>query len=132
MRNADSSASYGYDGPLLEDLAVILNYPSNRFDSLGRSKIGQEYQSRVRKPSQVDQFPEVLVHSDKNPILCRCSFQQCPVAGVWAKTLRFDNVVSVAAQPLRQPSPGTSVDKKSHRLPTETGARVSPAITVWA
>ena len=69
MRYADSSAPYGYDGSLFKRFMVTLNYRSNYFDSLGHSNIGQQYQSRVGNPSQVDQFSEVLVHRDKDPVL---------------------------------------------------------------
>ena len=46
-----------------------LNHCSNRFDSLGHSNIGQEYQSCVRNTSQVNEFPEVLVHRDEDSVL---------------------------------------------------------------
>ena len=54
MRNADSSASDGYYRSLFKRFMVPLDYRFNYFDSLGHSNIGQEYQSRVGNPSQVD------------------------------------------------------------------------------
>ena len=82
MRYADSSASYGYDSSLLKGFMVTIDYRSNRLDSLGHSDIGQEYQSGVRNPSQVDQLTEVLVHCDENPVIYSRLFQQSPVARV--------------------------------------------------
>ena len=75
MRYADSSASYGYDGSLFKCLTMALDYRPNYFDSLGHSNIGQEDQSRVRNPSQVDQLSKVLVHCDENPVVCSRLFQ---------------------------------------------------------
>ncbi len=86
----------------------------------------------MRNPLQVDEFAEVLVQRDENPVLRSRSFQQSPVAWIRAKCLCFNNVVSVVTQPLRQPSPSASVGEESHRAATETGASVSPDITVWA
>lgn len=111
---------------------VTLDYCANCFDSLEHSNIGQEDQSRVGNSSQVDQFSKVLVHGDENPVFCSCSFQQSPVAWIRAEGLGFNNVMTVVAQPLRQLPTGASVDQESHGAATETGARVSPAITVWA
>ena len=132
MRYPDSSAADGYHGSLFERLFVDLDHRSNCFDSLGHPNIGQEYQSRMRNPAQIDQLSEVLVHGDENPALRSRSFQQSSVARVSAKGPSLHDVVSVVAQPLRQPAPSASVGKESHCLATETGARVSPAITVWA
>ena len=132
MRYSDAPTPYGYDSSPFKCLIVTLDCRSNCFDSLGHSNIGQEYQSCVGNSSQVDQFSEVLVDRYKNPILCTRSFQQSPVSGVRAEGLRFNNVVSVVTQPLRQPSPSAPVSEESHRPATETGASVSPDITVWA
>ena len=132
MRYPDSPAADGYHGSLFERLFVTLYHRTNGFDSLGYPNIGQEYQSRMRNPAQIDQLSEVLVHGDENPALRSRSFQQSPVAWIRAQGVGFHNVVSVVAQPLRQSAPGAAVGKESHCLATETGARVSPAITVWA
>ena len=86
----------------------------------------------MRNPSQVDELTEILVHRDENPVLRTRSFQQCSIARVRAEGMRFHNVVSIAAQPLCQSPPSASISKESHRPLTDTGASVSPAITVWA
>ena len=132
MRYTDSPASYTCYSSIFKRLMVTFNYCSNRFDSLRCSNIGQEYQSRVRNPSQVNQLREVLVHSDEDSTICSRLFQQCPVARVRAEGLRFNDIVSVVAQPLGQSASGASVYQEPHGAVTETGARVSPAITVWA
>ena len=130
MRYADSSASYGYDGPLFKCLTVTIDYRSNRIDSLGYSNIGQEYQSRVGNPSQVDQLSEVLVHCHENPVICSRLFKQCSVARVWSEGLCFNDIVSVVAQPLGQPASSASVYQEPHDSATDTAANVSPDITV--
>ena len=86
----------------------------------------------MRNSPQVDELSEVLVQRDEHPFLRSRSFQQSPVSRVRAESLRFNYVVPTVAQPLCQPTPSTSVGKESHLLPTETGASVSPDITVWA
>ena len=132
MRYSDSPAADGYYGSLFERLVVTLDHRSNCFDSLGHPNIGQEYQSRMRNPAQINQLSEILVHGDENPALRSRSFQQSSVAWIRAQAVGFHNVVSVVAQPFRQPAPSASVGKESHLPPTETGASVSPDITVWA
>ena len=47
MRYADPSTANGYDSATFKCLMVILDYCSNRFDSLGHSNVGQKDQSRV-------------------------------------------------------------------------------------
>ena len=59
-------------------------------------------------------------------------FQQSPIAWVGVEGLCFNNIMSVVAQPLGQPASGASVYQEPHGAVTETGARVSPAITVCA
>ena len=111
---------------------VVVDDCFNQLDPLGHSNLRQEYQSGVGNSAKVDQLSEVFVHGDQNPVFCPRPFQQCPVAGVRAEGLCFNDIVSLGTQPLCQPPPGASVGKESHRPPTETGARVSPAITVCA
>lgn len=132
MGYPDSSAAYCDDSSLFKGLMVTLDYCANCCDSLGHSNIGQEDQSRVCNSSQVNQSSKVLVHRDKNSVICSRSFQQSPVTWIPAEGSGFNNVMSIVAQPLRQPASGASVDQEPHGAATETGARVSPAITVWA
>ena len=132
MGDADTTATHGYDSSPFKRLMVTLNHRFNCLDSLGHPNIRQEYQSRVRNASQVDELSKVLVQSDENPALCSRSFEQRPVSGIRAKGLRLVVVVSVAVQPLRQPAPGTPVGQESHCLAIAIGASVSPAMTVWA
>jgi hypothetical protein len=133
MRYTDSSASYGYYRSLLKCLMVAFEDGFNRFDSLGHSNIGQEYHSRVRNPSQVDHFSDVLVHCDENAVLCPRPFQQCPVAWIRIEGLCLNHIVTVIAQPFCQPASGASIYQEPHGGgATDTRARVSPAITAWA
>ena len=111
---------------------MAIDYRSNHFYSLGHSDIWQEDQSRVCDPSQKDKFSEVFVHRDEDTVLRLRQLEQSPVAWIRADTRCFNNVVSLVAEPLRQPLTGASVYQELHGVVTETGARVSPAITVWA
>ena len=97
MRYADPAAANGYDSATFKCLMVILDYRSNRFDSLGHSNVGQKYQSRVWNSSQVDQFSKVLVHRDENAIIRSRSFQQGPIAWVRAEGSCLNDVMSFVA-----------------------------------
>ena len=99
--------AYGHDGSLIERFTATLNYRSNRLGLLRHTDIGQENQSRVRDSSHVDKPCKALVHGDENPVLCSRSFQQGSIAWVWAEGSRFQNVVSILAQPVRQSPPNT-------------------------
>ena len=81
---------------------------------------------------QVDELSKVLVYRDEDPVLRPCQFQKSPVPRIRAKGLRFKSVVSDAAKPLSQPASCAPIHDESHDPATETGASVSPAITVWA
>ncbi len=47
---------------------VMVDDCFNQFDPLGHSSVRQEYQSGVDNSAQVDQFSEVLVDGDQNPV----------------------------------------------------------------
>ncbi len=132
MRNPDSPATYCYYGSLFKCLSVMVDHCSDRLNPVWDTSIGEEDESSVGYPSQIDQFSEILVHRDENPVLCPRSLQQSPVAWVRAEGLPFNNIVAVAAKPFGQLSARTSISEESHCPATETGASVSPAITVWA
>ena len=103
MRYADSSASQGYDRPLLKLLLMAFEDGFDRFDALGSSNIGQEYHSCVGDPSQVNQLSEVLVDCDEDalPPSASAPLQQRSVAWVRAEVLRLNHVVAVTGQPFR-------------------------------
>ena len=57
-----------YHGLLFQRLMVMVDDCFNQFDPLGHSSVRQEYQSGVDNSAQVDQFSEVLVDGDQNPV----------------------------------------------------------------
>lgn len=104
----------------------------DHFDSPGHPNIRQPYQSGVGNSAQVNKLPEVLVQSDEDPVLRLCQLKQSPISRIRVEPLRLSNIVSVAAQPLRQSASGASVYQEPHGSETETAASVSPDMTVWA
>ena len=74
----------------------------HKADSLGHADVGEPYQPRVRSSVEVDEFTEVLVHGDEDPVFGDGQFQQCPVSEVWAEFSRVQGVVSLALKPLCQ------------------------------
>ncbi len=67
---------------------------------LGRH-VGKADQARMSNVVQVNEFPEVGVDRDKDPALDICAFEQCTVAWVGTDHVRFQNIMSLAAQPGR-------------------------------
>ena len=104
----------------------------NKDDSLGHADFGQPYQPRVRSSVEVDEFTEILVHGDEDPVLGDGPFQKCSVSGVRAEFSRVQGVVSLFLKPLCQPASCAAVHEEVHFYPTDTCARESPAMTAWA
>ena len=104
----------------------------NKDDSLGHADVGEPYQPRVRSSMEMDEFTEILVHGDEDPVFGDGPFQECPVSGVWAEFSRVQGVVSLVLKPLCQPASCAAVHEEVHFYPTDTWARESPAMTAWA
>ena len=101
-------------------------------DSLGHADVGESYQPRVRSSVEVDEFTEILVHGDEDPVFGYGPSQECPVSGVRAEVSRIQGVVSLALKPLCQFASCAAVHEEVHFYPTDTCARESPAMTAWA
>ena len=54
----------------------------------------------VRSSVEVDEFTEILVHGDEDPVFGDGPFQQCSVSGVRAEFSGVHDVVSLALKPL--------------------------------
>ena len=123
---------YCYQSAFFKFGPVAANYLCNDFDPQGHENIGQAYESGVANSMQVNQFSEIFVHRDEDPVLRCCQFQQGPVTRIRAKGLSIKRIMPVIAKPICQTTSGTPIDKKPHPSDTETVASVSPAITAWA
>ena len=107
------------------------DFGSQRYPLFGWD-IRQPNQSGVRQVVQVDQLSEVGIYSNQYPVRRFRQFQQGPVPGIRAQGARLDHIMSTILKPLCQPASGAPVYEEPHAVATETGARVSPAITMWA
>ena len=81
---------------------------------------------------QVDQLTEVGIYRNQDPIRRFRLFQQGPVPRVGAQGPRFNHIVSTSSEPFSQPATSAPVYDEPQDAATETGASVSPAITVCA
>ena len=79
----------------------------------------------MRLITQIDELPEIGVHCHQYPVLGFRTLEQRFVARIGAKLASFENVVSLAAQPIRKPSACTSIDEEPHGSATMTADRVS-------
>ena len=132
MRDPDPSALHGNYGPFIQGLAMVVDDILEQGDPLGHPDIWQAYQAGVGCSVQMYEFSEIFIHRDEDPVF-RCGlFQQGRVPGVWPQAPGIENVVSAALEPICQSASCAPVHYESHGPVTETGANVSPDITVWA
>ena len=122
-------ALHGYHGTSFKFSPVVINNFRNDFNTPGRTNVGQADESGVGNPVQVNQFSEIFVYRDEDPVIRFSQYKQGPVAGVRSESLSFKRVMPVIAKPIGQTAPGTPIDQKSHDSATETVARVSLAMT---
>ena len=93
-------ALYGYQGAFFNIRPVLINYLCNDFDPLGRANIGQAYESGVGNAMQIDQFSEIFVYRDEDPVLRCRQFQQNSVSRIRTDGLGFKRVMPVIAKPI--------------------------------
>ena len=81
---------------------------------------------------QENQFAEVLVYRDEDPILRFRWFQQGFVAGIRTQGQGFKHIMSRVVEPFCQSVSSASVNQKPHASATETASSLSLAMTAWA
>ena len=86
-------------------------------DSLGHADLGQAYQPRVRSSVEVDEFTEILVHGNEDPVFGDGPFQECPVSGVRAEFSGVQDVVSLALKPCVSLRPAQRSTRKFIPIP---------------
>ena len=96
---------------------VVEDQVFHKGDSLGHADVGELYQPRVRSSVEVDEFTEVLVHGNEDPVFGDGPFQECLVSGVRAKFSRVQGVVSLSLKPLCQPASRAAVHEKFISIP---------------
>ena len=111
---------------------MVGDYLLDQCYSLGHADVRQAYQTTMGNPVQVDEFSEILVCRDQYSVFQCGPFQQGSVSRIRPQGPDVDNVVPVVTKPLRQPAPCAPVYDESQGSKTETGANVSPDMTMWA
>ena len=81
---------------------------------------------------QVNKRAEVGVNRNQDAIFRSSPPEQGCIARIGSPLPRFGNVMTLGSEPLRQPTPGATVDQKSPAGATRTASSRSSAITAWA
>ena len=111
---------------------MAIDHLSRQCEALLDRHIRQADQSSVWDVMQINQLPEVRIYCDQNAIFRVCKFQQGQIPRIRAESSSFEHVMSLVAQPLRQPASRATVYQKPHDPATEMEARVSLAMTACA
>lgn len=61
-----------------------------------------------------NKLPEILINGYQDALLGCGLFQESPVPWIGAPFARFGCIVSLVAQPLGNPRPGTSINQEFH------------------
>jgi hypothetical protein len=104
----------------------------HQINALSGGHVRQPNKTAMRRALGKEKLPEVFVHRDEHAIFRRRSFQQHAITRVAATLAGFHHVVTMAAQPLGQSTPGAAIDQKPHWPATRTESSVSCAMTACA
>ena len=110
----------------------MLNEFGHQRNTPFRGYVGEADQPRMSNGVQENKFSEIGIDGDKYPTFCIRAFEQRSIARVATERIRFENVVSPAAQPGREPPACAPVDQEFQDSATVTADRVSPATTACA
>ncbi len=80
----------------------------------------------------IDKRPEICVDRNQDPLLFSRYPQQGSIARVGMLLTSVSHVMTLLAQPLREPAAGAAVNEKSHNYETLTASSRSFATTAWA
>jgi hypothetical protein len=108
-----------------EDLGQQLDGPCS-------GHVRQTDQAGVGLSAAVDQRPEISVHRYRNAPFVGGQAEQRRIAGIATQCSGLENIVSLAAQPLRQPATGTAVNRQPQTDVTRTASRLSSASAACA
>lgn len=68
----------------------------------------------MRRILDKDDLSEIFIHGHKDASLRFCPFEQNAIPRIRAARARFDYVMPLIAQPIREPPPRTAIDQESH------------------
>ena len=108
------------------------DYFVHQRNALLRWNIRQSNQSAMGNIVHKNQFSEVSVYRNQDPVLRFRQFQQASIARVRPERLGLQHVVSVIAKPFRQAASSAPVHQELHSSATETAASVSRAMIACA
>lgn len=84
----------------------------------GYWNVGQPDQSAMRRPSKEYHLPKIHIQSDEDALLVDGPLQEDPVTGIGTPFPRFEDLVSLLTQPVREATASAPVDEESHLAPT--------------
>jgi hypothetical protein len=84
------------------------------------------------RTTEINQGPEIGIDRHQDTLFLRGQPEQGCVSGIGRELPRLAHVVTLAAEPLGEPPPGTTVDEKLHSPDTLTASMRSLAITACA
>lgn len=108
------------------------DYFVHQRNALLRWHVWQSNQSAMGNIVHKNQFSEVSIYRNQDPVLRFRQFQQASIARVRAERLGFQHVMSVIAKPFRQSASSAPVYQELHSSATETAASVSRAMIACA
>lgn len=101
-------------------------------DALRARNVGKADHPAVPRAAEEDQRAEIGIDGDQDPVLGGGPLENDGVAGVSSAFTRFDDVVSLLAQPGGEATARATIDEKPHFPATLTASSESCAITAWA
>ena len=129
--DTDPPTTCGDERLPVQCFVMFLEHLRHQGEAFANGHIGQPDQACVYCPADVNESAEVPVERDQNPAFRGGAFEQRTIAWIGFFS-RVEDVVTLGAEPFRQPSARAVVDEELHRLATETAASVSSAIAACA
>jgi hypothetical protein len=111
---------------------VIHQEPFHEQDAALSGHIAQPDQPMMLDALPEDALPDVLVHRQEDPVLCRRPSEELSIARISASLAGLDDIVPATAQPVSKAPPDAHVYEESHLVPTRTASSESPAMTACA
>lgn len=131
-RDSYPIASNRHDRPSGQLLGVVLEDSSHELDSSFGWYIRKANKPAVRRSFHENELAEVLVHGHQDSVFGRSPIQHYAIARVRTTLPGFHDIVSVLAQPLRQPVARAPINEKPHFAATPTESRESWETTACA
>ncbi len=125
MGDANSPTAQRDHRVVFQRLSMLPDDLGDEGDPLVCGDIRQAQEPGVGDFPEVDQFAEISVDGNENPVFGLRKFQQCPVPWILTQRASFTDIVPLLAERLCHLAPSATVNQKPHDSPTVIGASVS-------